>query len=142
VYLSIWEAVGSQHLASIELTAVQNLDLPNLCRESLKILRMFSRIFPIGAPRYYVLLSRYQWLNGRTDKATKAWSTSLKTAQKLGMAYDEALAHYEIGRHTAEDDPQRFRHLSEASRIFEGIGATYHESLVDREASGEDRSRF
>jgi hypothetical protein len=49
-----------------------------------------------------------------------------------GLAYDEALAHYEIGRHTDAGDPARQEHLSRAGEIFERLGAAYDLGRVQK----------
>jgi hypothetical protein len=47
----------------------------------------------------------------------------LAAAQKLAMPYDEALAHFEIGRHASGDE--RRDHLDRAADIFKRLGAEY-----------------
>ncbi len=51
------------------------------------------------------------------------------------MPYEQGLAHYEIGRHLAVDDPARQAHLARAAEIFGQLEAAYdlrrvHEALT------------
>ncbi len=41
------------------------------------------------------------------------------------MPYEQGLAHYEIGRHLAVDDPIRREQLTQACEIFARLEATY-----------------
>jgi flagellin-specific chaperone FliS len=58
-------------------------------------------------------------------------------AQERSLLYDQALAHYEIGRHLTDDDPLRRKHLQQALEIFDQLGAIYDRSEVQ---STMDRS--
>jgi tetratricopeptide (TPR) repeat protein len=122
-YLLAWEA------AQMETTGGSLLDpalLPEIkagARQACKVLRGFSRIFPIGRPAAWLFQGKLDWLEGKTDKAYKAWQKSIDFAEKLAMPYELARAHYEIGRHLPRENPQRQRHLQLASEEFERLGA-------------------
>ena len=45
------------------------------------------------------------------------------SAQRLDMAYEEGLAHYQIGSHLAARDPARRQHLQRAAEIFAQLHA-------------------
>jgi class 3 adenylate cyclase/tetratricopeptide (TPR) repeat protein len=113
VYLVLWEAGHPQP------------GLDRLARRACKLARSFARVFPIGRPRALLWGGLYEWLAGKPARAQKAWQESLAMAQSLEMAYDEALAHYEIGRHTEAGDPARQEHLAHAGEIFDRLGAAY-----------------
>ena len=46
------------------------------------------------------------------------WRRSLAAAVQLEMTYEQALAHYEIGRHLATDEAKCTEHLERAIDIF------------------------
>jgi class 3 adenylate cyclase/tetratricopeptide (TPR) repeat protein len=120
VFLALWE-VGHPE---------PNLD--TMTRKACKLARGFARVFPIGRPRALLWGGLYEWLAGKPVRAHKAWLESLAVARSLEMAYDEALAHYEIGRHTDAGDPARQEHLSRAGEIFERLGAAYDLGRVQK----------
>jgi hypothetical protein len=86
-------------------------------------LSSFARVFPIGQPRALLYQGWYDWLEGRRALAGRKWRGSLSIAHKLGMPYDEGLAHYEIGRHAT--GAERQTHLARACEIFAQLDAAY-----------------
>jgi len=113
VYLSLWEAGYPQP------------GLDRLARKACKVAHSFARVFPIGRPRALLWDGLHHWLAGKPARATRAWQASLAAAARLEMPYDEALAHYELGRHLPDADPGREEHLARACEIFERLGAAY-----------------
>src|SRR5262249_46864646 len=67
---------------------------------------------------------RYHWLAGAPARAYAAWRKAAAAAERLGMAYDEGLAHYELGRHSV--GPERKAHLERACTLFGRLGTTHH----------------
>ena len=70
------------------------------------------------------------WLAGSPRKAQRAWRKALKLAQKMSMAYEEGLIHYEIGRHLPVNQPEREKHLATAREIFDQLGAIYPQQAL------------
>jgi len=62
----------------------------------------------------------YDWLDNKPNQARRAWRKSLVAAQKLGMPYDEALAHYEYGRNAT--GAERETNFARAREIFDRLG--------------------
>ncbi|MBI3797077.1 MAG: tetratricopeptide repeat protein, partial [Deltaproteobacteria bacterium] len=118
VYLTLWEA--QYPLPS----------LANFAAKACKILNRFARIFPIGKPRFWLSQGRYYWLSGKPSQARKAWQKGLALATQLAMPYEQALAHYEIGRHLDKTDPDRQQHLGRAGEILTQCGENYYRVLV------------
>ncbi len=116
VYLALWEAGDSTH-ARAELAAA--------AARACKALHGYARTFPIGRPRAWLAQGLYQWLNGKTRLAHRAWLRSLADASRLAMPYDAGLAHFEIGRHLAPHDPARQHHLGRAQTLFAELSAAY-----------------
>jgi class 3 adenylate cyclase/tetratricopeptide (TPR) repeat protein len=99
-------------------------------RRACRSLRKFARVFPIGEPRARLLQGRYEWLSGRTGKARRSWEKSLLASTRLGMVFEEALAHREIGRHAPPGDTDGARHLDIAALILSGLDIGGQDSAI------------
>jgi hypothetical protein len=53
-------------------------------------------------------------------RARRAWRRSLAAAERLGMRYDEMLAHQQLGRYG--DPSERDEHLTRARQLFAQLG--------------------
>jgi class 3 adenylate cyclase/tetratricopeptide (TPR) repeat protein len=62
----------------------------------------------------------YDWLIGRPNSARSYWDRSLAEAGKMGMRYELAMTHLEIGKRLNDLD-----HLKKAEAIFADIGAEF-----------------
>ncbi|HSH04681.1 MAG TPA: AAA family ATPase [Anaerolineae bacterium] len=100
-------------------------NLPAQCKVALKSLRSYARVLPIGKPALARYEGRLAWLRGKQSRAHAAWQTSLEFAISMNMDYDQAWAHYEIGRHLALNDPQRDKHFAKAKHIFQQYHSQY-----------------
>jgi len=76
------------------------------------------KFFRPGAPEAMLYQGRYEWLNGRASAARRWWEKSAEDAARVGMRYDEGLAHAEIGGRLGD----RLA-LENAASIFAEIGA-------------------
>ncbi len=108
-YLTLWETDNSKSNA----------------KRACKTLRNYAKVFPIGQPQAHLWSGVFEWLAGHHRKARKLWRKGLAAADKLGMPYDKALLHYQIGRSLPAGDPTRSGHLAQATEIFERLGAVY-----------------
>ena len=106
VYLDQWEAGD------------RSLPTRRAARQACSALRTFARVFPIGQPRARLWNGRLHHLSGRPERA---WRASLSAAQRLGMPFEAALAHIELGR-PADDQPQRQWHLQQAQSLLQELG--------------------
>ena len=110
-----------------------NLDDPAALREIagewINRLDQFGNIYPVAKPRALLLLGQFQALSGGAKGAAQALGTfarSLRKARHYRMVYDEALALYELGKHTEAAHAQiKMRHLSAAQELFKECGAEY-----------------
>ncbi|HMA36332.1 MAG TPA: hypothetical protein VKY74_17880, partial [Chloroflexia bacterium] len=93
-----------------------------------RMLRQFARQFPVGEPRAQLCAGGLAWLDGRPGAARAAWRRSLAAARRRAMPYDQALAHYELGRHAR--GPAWRRHLTRARTLFASLGAAYDVARV------------
>ncbi len=88
-----------------------------------RTLRLFARVFPIGKPRARLWEGTASWVSGKPARAHRYWRKSLRAAERLEMAYEEGLTHFEIGLHGTNDI--RRRHLEKARERFTALGAAY-----------------
>jgi hypothetical protein len=125
VYAGLWEAAGGQSAQR---------EYSESCRPLARKLWDFARMHPVGYPQAWLWHGLVAWLDGRSRRARRAWKKGLAAAGpgRLGMPHDEALLHYEIGRHAASGDPARRDHLLRAREVFARLGATYDLGRVDK----------
>lgn len=119
VYLALWEA------------SPQDRHLAQCARHACRALTRYARVFLHARPRAWLWQGVYDWQAGKPDRARKAWSHSLVEAQRLNMIYEEALAHFEWGRHLAVGDTNRRQHLTQARQIFDQLQARYDVKRTD-----------
>jgi tetratricopeptide (TPR) repeat protein len=123
VYTGLWEAGRGR---------------PNTVREMSgrawtlsRTLRDFAGMHPIGSPQAWLWYGRCAWLSGKEGRAWRAWRKALAGAERLGMPYDQALAHYEMGCRAAAGNPARQDHLVRAREIFARLGAAHDLARTD-----------
>lgn len=101
-----------------------------LAGKACKILRAYARRVPIARPAARFWQGRFDWASGRKARAARAWAASLEAAERMGLRYDAAQAHGEIGRHLPAGDAGRQRHLERAAAVFAEIGAAWDAARV------------
>lgn len=114
-YLQLWEKDPSQRP-----------ELEKLVIQAARKLRSYGWFFPVGKLYSLLYQGQYRWLAGQPEKASKAWQAGLAIARKLDLAYEQALLHYQIGRHLPESDRHRRQHLDQASQLFTQLGAAWN----------------
>lgn len=98
--------------------------LARVANQARLALRKAARVYQLAQPHVWLWQGLCDWLLARKPaKAHKAWRKSLAAAQRLDMAYEEGVAHYQIGRHLAARDPARREHLQRAAEIFAQLDA-------------------
>jgi len=125
VYFGLWEQ------------ALQNPDLKtdsakyrSLAEKSLKLLRGFQNVFPIGKPSTPYYQGWYEWLIGKHDAGQKSWQKSIEASRKYRMPYEEALSRYRLGASLPKDDPSRGEHLAQAATLFQQMGCIVELEMV------------
>jgi hypothetical protein len=103
---------------------------------TVKAVKSFARVFPIGRPRAALYQGCAENLDGKHDKALRRWKEALPIARKLGMPYDEALIYLEIGRHLPTQNPEKRNALTQALELFRTLQAEYD---IDRTQSELDK---
>ena len=118
VYFTLWQRALQNPDGRID-----TIRFKSFAEKSIKLLRAFKNVFPIGQPSLSYFLGWYEWLNGRNPQAVKIWKDGLKAAQKLGMLYEEGLIHMRLGAAFPDDANLRKEHFDEAIRIFGDMDA-------------------
>jgi class 3 adenylate cyclase len=88
--------------------------------QALRCLRRYARVFPVGQPRALLCQGLLAWVDERPVLARKAWRRSLAAAERLGMRYDQMLAHQQLGRHGAPSE--RHKYLARAHQLCTQLG--------------------
>src|SRR5262249_22760151 len=115
-YLRLWQSSADP---------AEQADLKQACAETLVYLYRLKKAFPICVPRSLLWMGLYLAQEGKSDKAHRYWKRGLSEAQRLELYYDQALLHYEIGRHLMPEHPVRADHLQRAAQLCERIGAAF-----------------
>ena len=122
--LSCWEADPRSADAALRAAAGA------ACRQ----LRGFAARFPIGRPAAHFHDGVRQALLGRRRRAARRWRLSLRSAGQLGLPYDAAAAHFELGRHLGGDVGHI--HLEQSRAAFESLGVVYDAARARAAAEG------
>jgi class 3 adenylate cyclase/tetratricopeptide (TPR) repeat protein len=109
VCLAIWETRAGAG-ASIQVRG----EVLELCRR----LEQFPRVNPPVRARAALWRGCAEWLDGQPERARGTWRTCLDHADRFGLPYEGARAHYEIGRRLERNDPERLVHLAKAEAEF------------------------
>jgi tetratricopeptide (TPR) repeat protein len=107
-------------------------DQPTLraaAEQAVRALRRYAKAFPIGRPRVLLCQGLLAWVDEQPTRARKAWRRSLAVAERLGMRYDEMLAHHLLGRHG--DPSERDEHVARARQLLAQVG-------IAREVAGSE----
>lgn len=124
-----YAAVAAYHLAMWEANRTDKAHR-RAAAAAIRQLSAFARIFDLGRAQSKIYRMLYENLAGHTGKAVKLGQQALEEARRLEMAYDEALAHYHLGRLVIKDAHKRRDHLQTAAGIFNQIGAKYYMTIT------------
>jgi class 3 adenylate cyclase/tetratricopeptide (TPR) repeat protein len=109
----------------LELRAAGNDALARPGRLACLALRRFAGAFPLARPRALLVTGMSHYLENRDRAGWQALHRSLMAATRLAMPYESARAHLEIARRSPPGAPARQRHLDEAARSFDRLGAVH-----------------
>ncbi len=82
-----------------------------LAKQALRRLRLFSQIYPIGKPPYYLYWGMWLAQNKKRRMAHRQWQKGVKWAQKLAMPYEEAQLWDAIAEYTTDTQQQTAQKL-------------------------------
>jgi eukaryotic-like serine/threonine-protein kinase len=118
------------YLAMLERSDLTEREKERLVGEIAKWLKAFKRYaktYAFARSRLMLHTGTYEWLTGKQSDARKSWQKALEYTQKYRIPFDEALIHYEIGRHTEDSNS-----LHKALITFDLGGAKYYTNLINR----------
>ncbi len=118
--ITMLEAIGNFAQVYLLLWAKGSPDEPliSAANTACELLEKYAHVFPIMSSRANILLGSREWLLERPSNAFTYWQKGLTAAEQFGIPYDQALAHYEIGRHTSDTVAQQ-EHLQNAKQLFD-----------------------
>jgi class 3 adenylate cyclase/tetratricopeptide (TPR) repeat protein len=96
-------------------------DLIRKARAGRKVLKGTSSQFWHIRPRVQLVSGRLALIDGKQRRAEHAFASAMRSAEKLGMEYTAAVARFELGSATS-DDESKVR-LQEAIDVFSRLGA-------------------
>jgi hypothetical protein len=80
----------------------------------------------MARPRALICEGWYRRLTGRRAAAGRSWARALREADRCQMPYESACAHFELGRHLADDV-----HLALAAAGFRALGCHAEADRID-----------
>ncbi len=111
-YLALWESGRGR-------------DSRRLAWASIGALRRIARLYPIGQPRAWICLGKAQRLDGRLIDARRTLTRAIRSAGRLAMPYEQALARLEFARTLDSNDPGRAEQWQLALETFDRLGAVH-----------------
>ncbi|UCD98470.1 MAG: AAA family ATPase [Chloroflexota bacterium] len=126
VKLALWET---------EAPTVSAQQLKRSAGLACRKLNHFARVARCATTHAHLRQGLYDWLNGNRKEAYTAWQRGMDNATKMKFLFDQALLHYEIGRHLSPGESSfsgwsSQRHLQQAIDIFADLEAPYHFTLA------------
>jgi tetratricopeptide (TPR) repeat protein len=125
VYFELWEK-------AIQTKRTDADYLKQLAEKSVKLLRAFEKVFPIGQPVTPIYQGWYEWLTGNSEAAIRTLTRGLEVAQKYNMRYEEGLIRLRLALYAQGNLESRKINLGRAIELFEQMGAV-NELRVARE---------
>ncbi len=98
-------------------------------RSALKVMKTYAKVFPMGKPRYELWEGHLALVSGSAEKALGHWQSSLDTAERLEMLYEQALTHWTMAQHHPDANVQQ-THAKRALDLFTKTEAHYDQKRV------------
>lgn len=117
--LSIWLLLARRDLEAGR--ALSNRQERRL-RQGLRIMRRYSRVFPIGRPRAELLQGELAWTLGRRARGRRLAERGLRRAERLGMRLERARGLELLASMEQESEPRRLQ-LQAALQAYRELGA-------------------
>jgi tetratricopeptide (TPR) repeat protein len=102
--------------------------------------RRYARRFPLGRAHSALWDGLREWQADRPRRAMQRWRRTIRTAQAHEQPFEEARAHFEIGRHLPAADAERRVHLERAQALAQSLGYAYELDRI-RDALSEPPGR-
>ena len=132
------------HLAEVVFLALEQGQKDKLPKEqmeeiekcagiAIKNLKKLAGVFLIGGPALNRFSGHLEWHRNKRDRAYQYWRTAAEKAHSFPMKYEEARAHFELGKRLPNEHPDRSESLAKASALFEECGLENWVSMVRQE---------
>lgn len=95
-----------------------------MAARSLRVLKRYTRVFPIGRPRWLLWQGVLDAQRGRHQQAVDNLKASLAEATSLGMRIDQIHALGELAALLGDNDPVAADYRRRAADIAEGLDIT------------------
>ncbi|HEY9856748.1 MAG TPA: adenylate/guanylate cyclase domain-containing protein [Stenomitos sp.] len=90
------------------------------------IFKNYARVFQLAQPRSMIWRASCEWLSGHRGRSILRWRSALVQAERLGLPFDQGLAHLELGRHLRPGHAKREGHLRRAAELLNQLGARHY----------------
>jgi len=102
-----------------------------IIEEALGRLGRIARSFRFAQPSFFLYRGRHEWAQGRWMQGKRDLQLSLRAARDSGSRYEQAQAHYWLGRLFLERSPSDAAvELKTALALFESLGAVWDAAAV------------
>jgi tetratricopeptide (TPR) repeat protein len=132
IRVEIYGALASTYLTLAESAGESGKRADYLAQadRALQMARENAKIFPISGSPVALYEGCLLAIRGDLDKARKFWELASQKAAPYPLPYEMGRAQTLLGSSYPPASAERQRHLLEAQRIFNEIGATYDLDLV------------
>lgn len=141
VYLGLWQNSCPSNPSQASAVSAENHCYEQSFNQSLRKLRAYSRIFPIGKPLLLLRQGQYQWIRGNRAKAISLWEDSLQAATTLRADYYQGLTHLELGIRMGRSSAAGEKHLHAAQEILARLGAGRDLARLARSSSADEAEK-
>jgi tetratricopeptide (TPR) repeat protein len=100
--------------------------------QAVACMQEYLRRFPLGRGHGPLWAGVLAWQYGRPRRGFRLWRRAISAAERYALPYEDARAHYELGRHLPLYDPARGQHLAAAQRAFAGLGCAVELHWTER----------
>lgn len=131
--LGYWVQHGTAATCEVFLTLLEQQWVPpggtvttiaQDARHAVHCIRKYARRFPLGSGHAPLWAGMHAWQSRARQRAFRLWRRAIIAADRHGLPYESARAHYELGRHLSLQHPGRRQHLEAARRVFSTLGCT------------------
>ncbi len=97
-----------------------------------------AKIFPVIEPRACLWSGIHRATEGDLKRGRASVTKSLETARRMGMPFDQALAHHHLALLHTDDRDRRRAHLLRAKELFGKLSAAFWLASTERELTAVD----
>ena len=121
--------IGFFHVMDVIFLALEQLHLENRpqaekdemikwARLCVKIMKSFSRVFPVGETTLYRYNGWVEWYSGKKEKAHQSWRAACEKAHSIPMYFEEGIAYLALANHLPPEGAERAESFEKAEQAF------------------------